>query len=309
MKKIKKIWNKQVVLAHLMFIVLIILISLPGKKSVQPYTALLIGVGIIEMFYLYHLFLNYKKEKSCRASSDIMLIVLFFLFIWEILTTKLNVMHPVLIPAPEDVFNVFATQYKTLLGGVVYSLQLLLIGFFFGLTFGISLGLIVGWIPRLKGIFYPIANVITPIPPVVFAPYLIAIMPTFRSASALVILLGIFFPTFLNIIIQVDSIDYRILESARALNLNSPTMILNILLPYVLPRVVSGLKVSLTTSVMMLTFAEMMGATKGMGFYIINYTHYANYTNVVAGIIVIGVVVTLLNWIVSNIQIRVIKWR
>jgi NitT/TauT family transport system permease protein len=86
-------------------------------------------------------------------------------------------------------------------------------------------------------------------------------------------------------------------------------MILNILFPYVLPRVVSGLKVSLTTSVMMLTFAEMMGATKGMGFYIINYTHYANYTNVVAGIIVIGAVVTILNWIVSNIQIRVIKWR
>ena len=309
MKNLIKKFKKQIFNVHLILIALIILISLPGKKSVQSYDALLIGIGIIEMFYLYHLFLAYKKEKPSEASSDIMVIILIFLFIWEILTTKLNLMHPVLIPAPEDVFNVFINQYKTLLEGVVYSLKLLLIGFFFGLTLGVSLGLIVGWVPRLKGIFYPIANVITPIPPVVFAPYLIAIMPTFRSASALVILLGIFFPTFLNMIIQVDSMDYRILESAKALNLNSHTMILNILFPYVLPRVVSGLKVSLTTSVMMLTFAEMMGATKGMGFYIINYTHYANYTNVVAGIIVIGAVVTILNWIVSNIQIRVIKWR
>lgn len=66
---------------------------------------------------------------------------------------------------------------------------------------------------------------------------------------------------------------------------------------------------SLTTSVIMLTFAEMMGATKGMGFYIINYTHYANYTNVVAGFIVVGVVVTFLNWVVGIVQTKAIKWQ
>jgi len=86
-------------------------------------------------------------------------------------------------------------------------------------------------------------------------------------------------------------------------------MILKILFPYVFPSIISGLKVSLTTSIMMLTFAEMMGATKGMGFYIINYTHYANYTNVVAGFIVVGIIVTFLNWVVTKIQMRVVKWR
>ena len=183
----------------------------------------------------------------------------------------------------------------------------MLVGVLFGIGFGVGLGLPVGWIPAC-GIFYPIANVLTPIPPVVFAPYLIALMPTFRSASAVVIILTIFWPTFLSIIIRVNSIEPRILDSARVLNVSNRTMIRKILLPYVIPSVISGLKVTITTSVMMLTFAEMMGATSGMGFYIINYTHYANYTNVVAGIILVGIVVTVLNWLVNIIQIKTIKW-
>lgn len=177
-----------------------------------------------------------------------------------------------------------------------------------GTSLGMCLGLPVGWIPRIREIFYPIANVLAPIPPVVFAPYLIALMPTFRSASALVIFLGIFWPTFLSIIIRVSSIEHRILDSARVLNVSNYTMISKILFPYVIPGVVSGLKVTMTTSVMMLTFAEMMGATSGMGYYIINYTNYANYTNVLAGIILVGVVVTILNWLVNVIQIKAIKW-
>jgi NitT/TauT family transport system permease protein len=305
----KKIFNASFILAHILFIVLIAMVLHPGQKSVESNTALLVGIGIIELLYIYKLWYSLRKEKSLHASSDIIMMVWGFLLIWEIVTTQLNLMHPVLVPTPENVFNVFATQYQTLLEGVASSLKLLMIGFLLGLSLGVILGLLVGWIPRLRDVFYPIANVLTPIPPVVFAPYLIAIMPTFRSASALVILLGIFWPTFLNMIIRVSSIDRYILESARVLNVDNCTMTLKILFPYVLPSVVSGLKISLTTSVMMLTFAEMMGATKGMGFYIINYTHYANYTNVVAGIILVGVVVTILNWLVNIIQAKAIKWK
>ncbi|UWG97612.1 MAG: ABC transporter permease subunit [Candidatus Dehalobacter alkaniphilus] len=305
----KKIYSLSFVVAHLLFLALIVAVLYPGQKTVQPNPAFLTGMGVIELLYLYKIWRALRKGKSLQVPSDIVILVWLFLLVWELLVTQLNLMHPVLVPAPEDVFHVFRTQYQTLLEGVVSSLELLLIGFFLGLSLGVILGLPAGWIPRLRDVFYPIANVLAPIPPVVFAPYLIAIMPTFRSASALVILLGIFWPTFLGMIIRVGSIDSRILESARVLNVDNRTMVLKILFPYVLPGVVSGLKVSLTTSVMMLTFAEMMGATKGMGFYIINYTHYANYTNVVAGFIVVGVVVTFLNWIVNIIQTKAIKWQ
>ena len=108
-----------------------------------------------------------------------------------------------------------------LLTGVVSSLELLLIGAILGIGFGVLLGLTVGWIPRLRQLFYPVAQVLTPIPPIVYAPYLVALMPSFRSASALIIFLGIFFPTFLNMIIRVGTIEKEILDSAKAMALTN----------------------------------------------------------------------------------------
>ena len=282
---------------------------MPAQKKVGDRTAFLVAISIIELLFLINLISCQKKKASITASADIVSLIWIFLILWEVATTKLNRMHPVLVPAPEDVFNVFRSQYPLLLKGVAASLQLLLTGVLAGIALGIGLGLPIGWIPRLKQVFYPIANVLTPIPSVVFAPYLIALMPTFRSASVLVIFFGVFWPTLLNTITRVSTIDRRILNSARVLNVSNRTMIFRILLPYIFPEIIRGLKVTLTTSIMLLTFAEMMGATSGMGFFIMNNTHYANYIKVVAGIIVVSIVVTLLNRLVTFLQSVLIKWQ
>lgn len=295
------------ILAHVLLACLIaVVVWVPNLKKVQDYQAFLVALGVVECLYAGNVARNSAKR---QAATDLVMIVWGLLLVWEVLTSKWNVMHPVLVPAPENVFYVFAEQYKILSLNVVSSLELLLTGFVLGLSLGVFSGLVVGWTPRLRGVFFPVAQVLTPIPPIVYAPYIIALMPTFRSASALVLFLGIFWPTFLNMIIRVGSIERGILDSARALNVRGGTMIRRILWPYVLPSVVASLKITLTTSIMMLVFAEMMGATSGMGYYIINYAHYANYTNVVAGIIVVGIVVTVLSGLVTIVQRRAVKWQ
>ena len=54
--------------------------------------------------------------------------------------------------------------------------------------------------------------------------------------------------------------------------------------------------------------AELMGATHGMGYYVQNSITYANYTHAVAGIFVIGIVVTILNFLVGKLQKWAIRW-
>ena len=103
--------------------------------------------------------------------------------------------------------------------------------------------------------------------------------------------------------------DRNIIDSARTLGLGSFSMIFEILLPYSIPSIVKGLRVTLTTAVMMLTFAEMMGSTVGMGYYIVNYNTYGNYTKVIAGIIVVGFVVSLLSALVAWLQKKLIRWQ
>jgi ABC-type nitrate/sulfonate/bicarbonate transport system, permease component len=286
-----------------------VLVLTPGQKKAVSIAPLLVTIALIELKYIFMLADSKRTGRLSNAPSDIVIIIWLVFIIWEVCTTKLDIAHPVLVPLPEDVFNVFATQYKELLLHVAYSMEILLIGFFAGLGAGVILGIFAGRIPRLREFSFPIANVLAPIPAVVFSPYLVAIMPTFRSASVVVIVLGIFWPTFLNMIIRVNSIDHRIEDSARILNVKNSTMMWKIVLPYVFPGVVSGLKVSMTTSLLMLNFAEMLGATHGMGFYIQNNNIFANYTNVIAGIILQGIVVTLLSGVISRVQSRVVKWR
>jgi NitT/TauT family transport system permease protein len=263
------------------------------------------AIAVMECLYLIRII---RHREQLRAASDLMVLLWGFLILWECAVTKLALMHPVLVPAPENVFQVFADDRKVIAAGVFSSLRLFLGSMIAGLAAGMAAGLICGWIRRLRDIFHPIASVLAPIPPTVFAPYVVALMPTFRSASAVVLMLGIFWPTFLGMIVRIDGMDKGIMDSARAMNLSNASMILEVLFPYAFAGVVGSLKVTFTTGIMLLTFAEMMGATSGMGYYIVNYNTYGNYTKVVAGIIVVGIVVTVFNKCIDVLQKKLIVW-
>ena len=303
--------NRQFVIAHVLLVALVaIVMYMPNQKVINvTYFPLLVAIGVIEVLYLVQLMRGWRARKISTGPNDIITLVWSLMLVWELLSTKLAIAPNVLVPTPEEVFNIFYTSWPTLLNNVVSSTSLLLIGYSIGLVLGVVLGIVCGWVPRLRAMFYPIANVLAPIPPTVFAPYLVVLMPTFRSASAVIIIIGVFWPQFLNMVLRASSLDARLLDNARALNVRSGTMIRRIILPYVTPGILQSLRVSLTTAFLMLTFAEMIGATAGIGFYITNSNIYANYAAVIAGIIVCGVVVTILSALTAWIQRRFTKWR
>lgn len=288
----------------LLVLVAVVLFAPKQRSSVEEPWPMLMALALMEGLFLLRYF-----RRAAAGACDIILFVWVLLLTWELATSVLNRAHPVLIPCPENVFQVFRKQWPQLLRNVLSSLELLAVGFTVGMVLAVALGLAAGWFPRLREFAYPIANVLAPIPPVVFSPYLVALMPGFRSASAVVIVLGVFWPAFLSTVNRVRSVDPRVLDSARMLNLGSGAMIGRVLLPCILPGIVSGLKVSLTTSLLMLNFAELMGAAHGMGYYVQNAIAYANYTHAVAGILCIGLVVTVLSCLVSLVQKKTIRWR
>jgi len=303
--------TKSFYLAHLLLLILIgMIVLLPNQRATTgSYTAFLTAIVVIELIFLLKMFGQREKSSTETGACDILLFTWVVFIVWELLTSVFNIAHPVLIPSPENVFDTFAKQWQKMLLNVFYSMQLLSVGFFLGLVIAVILGLFAGWIPRVKNFAYPIANVMATIPAIVFSPYLVSLMPSFRSASVVVIVLGVFWPTFLTTINRISAMEPQILDSARMLCLGNMAMIWKVLLPYILPGIVSGLKVSMTTSLLMLNYAELMGATHGMGYFVQNSITYANYTHAVAGIIVIGIVVTALNFIITQVQARAIKWR
>lgn len=288
---------------------LLCVLALPNRRlTTRGCGAFVAAIAVMEGLFLLCA-LRSARRRAVTGAFAIISLVWALLLAWELSTAVLNVAHPVLVPAPENVFDTFHEQWALLLRNVAWSLELLLLGLAAGMTAGVVLGLAAGWFPRLRAVAQPIANVMAPIPPIVFSPYLVALMPTFRSASLLVIVLGVFWPTLLTTIGRASSVDRQIMDAARLLAPSGRTMIFSILLPYVLPGVLSGLKVTLVTSVLMLNFAELMGATHGMGYYVQNSITYANYAHALAGILVIGIVVTLLAAAAGWAQKKLVRWQ
>ena len=266
----------------------------------------LAAIALIESLYLARI---YREPQRCAALSVITSLVLMLLFAWELAAVNLKIANPILLPPPGEVFEVFADCRALMFKGVFSSLALLGFSMSTALVSGVILGLAVGLNRFLRDIFLPIAKVLSPVPPIIYSPYAVAVMPTFRGAAALIIVLGIFWPTFMGIINRASAMDRRIADSARALGLSPAEMIFHVMLPYLFPGIMSGLHVPLSTSFLLLTMAEMMGASSGLGYFIKNYSDYANYTNVIAGIILIGIVVSLLNALLSFAEKRLVKWK
>ena len=303
-KKHGRLVKPSFVIANLLFIATIVAIAIPGKVTPKMVAPFYVAVVIIELLFLWRYLAGGRKRSACNIAS----VVWVLLIAWEVCGTDLKMLHPVLFPIPENVFAVFVKIPDELLRNVVSSMTLLAEGFLTSLVIATVLGLFIGWLPKVRETVFPIAKVLAPIPAIVFTPYLVMILHSFRAAAVMVIFLGILWPTLMDMILRVESLDRRILDSAKMMGLSTPTMIFRVLLPYLYPTIVTGLKIELPAAMLMLVMAEMYGASSGLGYFVINYTNYGEYTNVVAGIIMVGIVVTVLDGLVGLLIKKTVKW-
>ncbi len=289
---------------NVLFLILLgVVFFLPARRELDEPWAYVTVLVLSELLFL----VQYARKKK-KSALDVGTAAFLLLGVWDVLS-RLNLTHPVLVPPPENVFYVFVDQRVLMVESVFSSLRLMVISVGIAMVLGISLGLLVGWVPRLRGAVMPIAHVISPIPALVTTPYIVAVMPTFQSASIFVISFSVFWPTFQNMVQRVTGIDQKIIQSARVMNVSTPTMLFKIILPYCLPGILSGLTGTMRVALLCLSGAELLGARSGLGFFVKKFSDYANYTQVIAGIILMGIVVTLLTMLIEWVQKKAIKWQ
>ena len=307
----KKFISKYVLnLANLFFLLTLLCFLFPSKYASEmrgglksPLVFALVLV-VIEILFLSQL----ANSKKSRAVKDVTASVNIFLFVWELIVSRLNLLPYIFIPAPENVFDIFVSDWKTILLGFLSSMELILAGLFLSVLSSVILGTLVGYNKRLTNAVYPIAKALSTVPALIYTPYIVLIMPTFKLASLTVIFLSIFWGSFMGSINNTAFVEKKIINAAKVLNLSTPTILFKIIIPFNLPRYINTLPIHLATSLMTLTVAEMLGADSGMGYYVRVSLNYANYTKAIAGIIFIGFVVTILNIVIQEAKKHLIKW-
>ena len=263
---------------------------------------------LLEVLYLAYAIFGREKERV-QTAGDLLALVFLLAGTWQLLTVKLALLDKMLFPSPAAVLDLFIKEAPAALKGAAGSIEILLVGYGCALLTAVPLGLIAGWVGRLRRTVTPITRVLGPIPPTVYIPYAIVMLPTFKLSSMFVIFVGAFWPVFINTLNGVHAIESRLIDSARVLRLDHRTMITKVIFPGTLPSIVTGATIGLAMSFILLTAAEMIGATSGLGWWVKYFSDFADYPRVVVGIFYTGVVVTAIMFGFDKAEKHLLRWR
>jgi NitT/TauT family transport system permease protein len=76
-----------------------------------------------------------------------------------------------------------------------------------------------------------------------------------------------------------------------------------------MPSICTGASLALVFSFLLLTAAELIGATSGIGWYVKNFSDFADYQRVIVGILFIGVIVTVITFGTERLERHLLRWR
>lgn len=305
MKKLKQLLSS----TQLLFLLAILVQFLPTKtkKTGDPLYA--VGLLLILEALLIFLILIRPNHKDSKTLNGVFGVVFAFLGIWTLLTAKLVLVPQDIFKAPDIVTEQFVKDLPRLLNDLAASMITIMTGYVLALVTAIPIGLFLGWNSQVGKVSEQVANFLGSIPPIVFIPYSLALLPTFKSCSVFVIFITAFFPILSGTMSGVQNISEQTINSAKALCVSKPTMLFRILLPASLPQIFDGCNIGLMLSFILLTSAEMIGGNSGLGFYIQYYTNFGNFTRIMVGIVFLGTIVTLVTNLLKAFEARLLRWK
>ena len=303
-------WQKRWLrLTHVFFVILLLVQLLPDRSAKETAQGALIifAIAVEVLTLLASAFI--KRQESLALLLDIVGFIYVLLTVSSLATAKYNVLNDVLFPAPGRVLAQFAEDREKILVNIASSLGITIEGFLLAAVVAVPLGLFLGWNARLGGAATYISKFFSSIPPIVYIPYGIALLPTFRSVSVFVIFLATFWPVFAGTMSGVLNVDRRIVDSAKVLNVSKPEMLFSVILPASLAQIFLGCNQGLSVSFILLTSAEMIGARDGMGYYVKYYSDFGDYTRTITGLLVIGIVVIAVTFLFNKLQQYLLRWK
>jgi NitT/TauT family transport system permease protein len=211
---------------------------------------------------------------------------------WLLTTTVLSESHSLLRQAaPQKVIPALADLFSrgVLTADIGISLWRLLIGLLAAAVLGIPAGLLLGLSVTLDRATLPLVQFVRMISPLSWAPIAVAVFGIGNEPVIFLIIVAAVFPILLNTAAGVHAIEPGYLYVARSFHATRLELLTAVVLPAVRGHVLTGLRVALGIAWVVLVPAEMLGVRSGLGYQILNARDQLAYDQVVAVIVVIGV--------------------
>jgi sulfonate transport system permease protein len=199
--------------------------------------------------------------------------------------------------------------YGTLQESLLTSFERWAVGFSLGIIIAVLLAVATGLSRVGEAAVDPILQALRSIPLLGLIPLFIVWFGIGELPKVLFVMLSALFPMYLNTFAGIRGVDSKLGELGRVLGLRRSEMIRHIVLPGALPQALTGLQLSVVSSLLALVVGEQINATSGLGFMITQAQQFLDNSVIMVALIVYAILGLLLNGAVRLLQRKALAWR
>lgn len=250
---------------------------------------------------------------SRQLSLSLLSVAVLLLLWWGV--TALGLIAPLFLPPPQQVLHKLLViagpqgfMDATLWQHLGASLTRMLVALFFAALIGIPVGIAMGLSPAVRGLLDPLIELYRPVPPLAYLPLMVIWFGIGETSKILLIYLAIFAPVTLSTLAGVKNTQQVRIRAAQALGATRGQLLRFVILPGALPEILTGLRIGLGVGWSTLVAAELIAATRGLGFMVQSAGEFLATDVVLAGIAEIALIAFSLELGLRALQRRLTPW-
>ncbi|CAN5777770.1 ABC transporter permease [soil metagenome] len=235
---------------------------------------------------------------------------LLIVAVWQSLGS-FNLIDPVLLPTPDRVLTELASLLWTgaLLPHLAISFQRVMLGFAMGTSVAVLIGALTGYSKFWRSLIDPTLHALRTIPGLAWIPMFILWLGIDEGSKVALIGLATFFPTYLNFMSGIARADRKLIEVGQVYRLSGVRLVGTVLFPYSLPFLFVGLRQSMGVAWLVVVAAELMGASKGIGYMLMDGEMTGRPHVVMACMIVFALCGKTTDLVLVALSRRVLRWQ
>lgn len=256
---------------------------------------------------------KYTKRKIIELSISSASVLTIFI-LWFIVA-ELKIFPEYFIPAPASVLDSFleisVSGYRggTLLQHLGDSLFRVISGFILACFIAIPLGMLMGYNWKVKAIFDPIIEFYRPLPPLAYYTILVIWLGIGNESKITLLFLAAFPPLSISAMSAVAAVPIERIQTAQSLGASNFKIFSHVVFPSCLPGIFTGMRVSIGFTYTTLVSSEIVAATSGIGWMVLDAGKFLRGDVMFMGIFVMGITGIILDRLIRIAERLIIPWK
>lgn len=258
---------------------------------------------------------NISKTGKTKTEKTLTIITWASIFILWYVITKLEIFTPTLLPGPVRVWKAFLKILDQGYNNVPLwvhlgaSFKRLFVALFFAIITSVPLGLLSGYFDKVEAVIDSVVEFYRPLPPLAYYTLLVLWFGIDDTSKQVLLFLAAFAPIYIACVSAVRKLNQDFVLSAKSLGASQMDVFFKIVLPASLPEIFTGIRTAFGVAYTTLVSSEMVAATSGIGWMVLDASNFLKSDVIFVGIIIMGITGVLIDAGLRFLERKIIYWK